>query len=240
MGSGGMVVMDEDNCMVDVARYFVEFTHSESCGKCMPCREGLDKALRILNDDHPRQGAPKRDLDTLDELGRMIRDTSLCGLGQTAPNPVLTTLRYFRDEYEDHIRAQRCHAGVCENLALSPCENSCPLHMNIPRFLQLLKEDRLEEAFESVIMDNPLPARPAGSASIPARSAAAAPTSTNRCTGRDPPLPGRHHVQDGEGRRLQRLLVKNSLPHGQERRHHWRRTGRPRPRRTTSSASATT
>jgi NADH-quinone oxidoreductase subunit F len=157
MGSGGMVVMDEDNCMVDVARYFIEFTHSESCGKCVPCRVGLDKALRILRNFTNGKGV-ENDLEALDELGRMIRDMSLCGLGQTAPNPVLTTMRHFRHEFEDHIRAKRCRAGVCENLALSPCENSCPLHMNIPRFLQLYKEDRLEEAFESVIMDNPLPA----------------------------------------------------------------------------------
>jgi NADH-quinone oxidoreductase subunit F len=94
----------------------------------------------------------------LDELGRMIRDTSLCGPGQSAPNPVLTAMRHFRHEFEDHIRAKRCRAGTCEELALSPCENSCPLHMNIPRFLQLYKEDRLDEAFLSVILDNPLPA----------------------------------------------------------------------------------
>src|SRR5581483_3212001 len=88
---------------------------------------------------------------------RYIRDCSLCGLGQTAPNPVLTTLRHFRSEFEDHIVEHRCQAGVCEELALSPCENSCPLHMNIPRFLQLYKENRLEDAFEAVIMNNPLP-----------------------------------------------------------------------------------
>jgi NADH-quinone oxidoreductase subunit F len=157
MGSGGMVVMDEDNCMVDVARYFIEFTHSESCGKCIPCRVGLDKSLHYLNRITQGKGA-EADLAILDELSRMIRDTSLCGLGQTAPNPVLTTMRHFRHEFEDHIRAARCRAGVCEDLALSPCENSCPLHMNIPRFLQLLKEDRLEDAFVSVVMDNPLPA----------------------------------------------------------------------------------
>jgi NADH-quinone oxidoreductase subunit F len=157
MGSGGMVVMDEDNCMVDVARYFIEFTHSESCGKCVPCRVGLDKSLRILN-AFTRGRATEQDLDRLDEMGRMIRDTSLCGLGQTAPNPLLTTMRHFRHEFEDHIRAHRCRAGVCEDLALSPCENSCPLHMNIPRFLQLYKEDRLDDAFESVVLDNPLPA----------------------------------------------------------------------------------
>ncbi len=157
MGSGGMVVMDEDNCMVDVARYFIEFTHSESCGKCIPCRVGLDKSLRILN-AFTRGRAAETDLDRLDEMGRMIRDTSLCGLGQTAPNPLLTTMRHFRHEFLDHIRAKRCRAGVCDDLALSPCENSCPLHMNIPRFLQLYKEGRIEEAFEAVVMDNPLPA----------------------------------------------------------------------------------
>ena len=157
MGSGGMVVMDEDNCMVDVSRYFIEFTHSESCGKCIPCRVGLDQSLRLLN-AFTRGRATEHDLDRLDEMGRMIRDTSLCGLGQTAPNPLLTTMRHFRHEFEDHIRAKRCRAGVCDDLALSPCENSCPLHMNIPRFLQLFKEGRLEEAFEAVVMDNPLPA----------------------------------------------------------------------------------
>ena len=156
MGSGGMVIMDEENCMVDVARYFIEFTHSESCGKCIPCRVGLNKSLRILN--RLTEGAgTMHHLELLDELSRYIRECSLCGLGQTAPNPVLTTLRHFRNEFEDHIVSRRCQAGVCEELALSPCENSCPLHMNIPRFLELYKEQRLDDAFESVIMDNPLP-----------------------------------------------------------------------------------
>jgi NADH-quinone oxidoreductase subunit F len=157
MGSGGMVVMDDDNCMVDVARYFIEFTHSESCGKCLPCRVGLNKSLRILNRITEGAGTVNH-LALLDELSRYIRECSLCGLGQTAPNPVLTTLRHFHHEFEDHILARRCQAGVCEELALSPCENSCPLHMNIPRFLQLYKENRLDDAFVSVIMENPLPA----------------------------------------------------------------------------------
>jgi NADH-quinone oxidoreductase subunit F len=157
MGSGGMVVLDEDNCMVDVARYFVEFTHSESCGKCVPCRVGLNKALSILNAITKGEGTVEH-LALLDELGRMVRECSLCGLGQSAPNPVLTTIRHFREEYEDHILAHRCRAGVCQELALSPCENSCPLRMNIPRFLELMQEGRLEDAFESVILDNPLPA----------------------------------------------------------------------------------
>jgi NADH-quinone oxidoreductase subunit F len=157
MGSGGMVVMDEDNCMVDVARFFIEFTHSESCGKCIPCRVGLDKMLGMLN-GFTMGTARIEDIAALDELCRMVRDTSLCALGGSAPNPVLTSLRHFRHEFEDHILAHRCRAGVCEDLALSPCENSCPLHMNIPRFLELYKEDRLEDAFLSVILDNPLPA----------------------------------------------------------------------------------
>ncbi|MGA2156898.1 MAG: NADH-ubiquinone oxidoreductase-F iron-sulfur binding region domain-containing protein, partial [Bryobacteraceae bacterium] len=157
MGSGGMVVMDEDNCMVDVARFFIEFTHSESCGKCVPCRVGLDKALKILN-SFTQGVAAHEHFEVLEDLGRMIRDCSLCGLGQSAPNPVLTALRHFRHEFEDHIVARRCRAGVCEELVLSPCENSCPLHMNIPRFLELYKEGKLDEAYESVVIDNPLPA----------------------------------------------------------------------------------
>ena len=106
MGSGGMVVLDEDNCMVDVARYFVEFTHSESCGKCVPCRVGLNKALSILSAITKGDGTSSH-LALLDELGRMVRECSLCGLGQSAPNPVLTTIRHFREEYEDHIVAHR-------------------------------------------------------------------------------------------------------------------------------------
>jgi NADH-quinone oxidoreductase subunit F len=156
MGSGGMVVLDDDSCMVDVARYFVEFTHAESCGKCVPCRAGLDQSLRILN-RLTRGTATEHDLGVLDELSRMMRDLSLCGLGQTAPNPVLTTLRHFASEFHEHIRSRRCRAGVCEDLALSPCENSCPLHIDVPRYLELVRTSRLEEAFLSVVLDNPLP-----------------------------------------------------------------------------------
>lgn len=156
MGSGGLVVMDQDNCMVDVARYFVSFTAGESCGKCTACREGLQQMLRIL-ESVSRGEAREEDLDTLEELALTVRDSALCGLGQTAANPVLTTLRYFREEYVRHIREKRCEAGVCENLFLALCENSCPLHMNIPGYLQLLKENRIEEAFELTLRENPLP-----------------------------------------------------------------------------------
>jgi NADH-quinone oxidoreductase subunit F len=157
MGSGGMVVMDQDNCMVDVARYFLEFTTSESCGKCVPCREGLNQVLRLLKAITEGRGE-LADLDRLEHLAQVIGDTALCGLGQTGPNPVLTTLRYFRTEYEQHIKEKRCEAGECGALFRAPCENSCPLHMNIPGYLQLLKEHRMQDAFELVIRDNPLPA----------------------------------------------------------------------------------
>jgi NADH-quinone oxidoreductase subunit F len=156
MGSGGMVVMDQDNCMVDVARYFVSFTASESCGKCAPCREGLSQMLRILG-DVSRGEAKKQDLDELERLARTVKDSALCGLGQTSANPVLTTLKYFREEYEKHIRDQRCDAGTCEHLFEALCENSCPMHMNIPGYLALVKEGRLEDAYELTLRDNPLP-----------------------------------------------------------------------------------
>jgi NADH-quinone oxidoreductase subunit F len=157
MGSGGMVVMDQENCMVDVARYFLEFTTAESCGKCVPCREGLNQVLRILKAITEGRGE-MADIDRLEHLGKVIRDTALCGLGQTGPNPVLTTIKYFRTEFEQHIKEKRCEAGECDALFSAPCENSCPLHMNIPGYLQLLKEHRMQDAFELVIRDNPLPA----------------------------------------------------------------------------------
>jgi NADH:ubiquinone oxidoreductase subunit F (NADH-binding)/(2Fe-2S) ferredoxin/NAD-dependent dihydropyrimidine dehydrogenase PreA subunit len=115
MGSGGMIVMDEDTCMVDVARYFIDFLKDESCGKCLPCREGLRALLEIL--DRIVGGKGKRgDIELLEEISEGIAETSLCALGGSAPNPVLTTIRYFRDEYVAHIRDKRCPAGVCKAL----------------------------------------------------------------------------------------------------------------------------
>jgi len=115
MGSGGMIVMDEDNCMVDMARYFVKFLTEESCGKCVPCREGLDRMLDILTGITEGRGAAE-DVELLEELGEVIKEASLCGLGGTAPNPVLSTIRYFRDEYKAHVVDKRCPAGVCKAL----------------------------------------------------------------------------------------------------------------------------
>jgi NADH-quinone oxidoreductase subunit F len=115
MGSGGMIVMDEDTCMVDVARYFLDFLIDESCGKCVPCREGVRQMLEILTDITKGEGT-EGDIELLEELSAVARDASLCALGATAPNPILSTLRYFRDEYEAHIEEKRCPALVCKEL----------------------------------------------------------------------------------------------------------------------------
>ena len=129
MGSGGMVVLDEDDCMVEIARYFLEFTQRESCGKCTPCRLGTKQMLETLNDIVLGQGEIE-DLAMLIELAEDVKAGSLCGLGKTAPNPVLTTLRYFRDEYEAHIKEGRCPALMCQELIAyyilpEKCERSC-------------------------------------------------------------------------------------------------------------------
>ncbi|MFO7712251.1 MAG: NADH-ubiquinone oxidoreductase-F iron-sulfur binding region domain-containing protein [Dehalococcoidia bacterium] len=136
MGSGGMIVMDEDTCMVDTARYFLEFLADESCGKCTPCREGIKQMLHILTEICAGRGSDG-DIELLEELSDVLRDTALCALGGTAPNPVLTTIRYFRDEYEAHIKEKRCPAYVCRELVsyyISPekckacmiCLRNCP------------------------------------------------------------------------------------------------------------------
>lgn len=115
MGSGGMIVLDEDSCMVDIAKYFLQFTNDESCGKCNSCREGSEALLEILDKISNGKGE-EGDIEFLEELGQAIKDASLCGLGQTLPNPVLSTLRHFRDEYEQHIKYKKCPAGVCKAL----------------------------------------------------------------------------------------------------------------------------
>jgi NADH:ubiquinone oxidoreductase subunit F (NADH-binding)/(2Fe-2S) ferredoxin/NAD-dependent dihydropyrimidine dehydrogenase PreA subunit len=123
MGSGGLV-MDEDTCMVDVAKFFLNFTQSESCGKCTPCREGTKRMLEVLTRITEGQGR-EGDIELLEELARNIKETALCGLGQTAPNPVLSTLKYFRHEYEAHIKEKRCPAGACEKLANYEITDAC-------------------------------------------------------------------------------------------------------------------
>ena len=137
VGSGGLVVMNEDTCIVEVARFFMNFTQNESCGKCVPCREGTKNLLKILERIVNGQGKME-DLDTLEELSNAVKDGALCGLGKTAPNPVLSTLKYFRDEYIAHIQDKKCPAGVCTALktitidadlckGCTKCARTCPV-----------------------------------------------------------------------------------------------------------------
>ncbi len=156
MGSGGMVAMDEDTCMVDIARYFLDFTQRESCGKCVPCRLGTKSMLEILQTITEGKGKPE-DIDALQGLAEVVKVSSLCALGQTAPNPVLTTLRYFRDEYEAHVIQKRCPAVVCKEIISSPCQHTCPIDTQAQVYISLIAERRFEEAFDVILQDNPLP-----------------------------------------------------------------------------------
>jgi NADH-quinone oxidoreductase subunit F len=157
MGSGGLIVMDEGTCMVDVARFFLEFVQEESCGKCVPCRVGTKRMLEILNRICEGKGKLS-DIDMLIELGGQIKDTALCGLGQTAPNPVLSTIRHFRNEYEEHITEKSCKAGVCPGLVIAPCRNGCPAYVNVPGFVSLVGEKRYAEALRLHRNRNPFAA----------------------------------------------------------------------------------
>ena len=137
MGSGGLIVMDEDTCMVDMAKFFLEFTVDESCGKCTPCRVGTKRLLELL-DKITKGNGTLEDLDRMEELCHYIKQNSLCGLGQTAPNPVLATLKFFRDEYAAHVTYKLCPAGVCKDLVsysiiadkckgCTKCARNCPV-----------------------------------------------------------------------------------------------------------------
>ncbi len=157
MGSGGLIVMDDDTCMVDVARYFLEFVQEESCGKCAPCRVGTKRMLEILDRICTGQGEME-DIDKLIDLGERIKETALCGLGQTAPNPVLSTIRHFRHEYEAHIKDHHCEAGVCPSLVRAPCQSACPAGVDIPGFVSLIREKRYAEALRLHRERNPFAA----------------------------------------------------------------------------------
>ena len=157
MGSGGMIVMDEDTCMVDMARFFMEFVQEESCGKCSPCRIGTKRMLEILERICAGKGR-EGDIERLEELGGIIKDTALCGLGQTAPNPILSTIRHFREEYVAHIRYRRCEAGICAELVRAPCQNACPAGVDVPGYVSLIAEKRYEEALRLHRERNPLAA----------------------------------------------------------------------------------
>ena len=165
MGSGGLVVLDENTCMVDLAKYFMEFIQSESCGKCIPCREGTRRMLEILK-SITRSRRSEEGIETLirmkgvmllQELGETIKRTSLCGLGQTAPNPVLSTLKWFRDEYEAHIYERRCPSGSCRELVGAPCQNGCPVGTEVWRYVAHIGRGEYEEAYRAIREVNPFP-----------------------------------------------------------------------------------
>jgi NADH-quinone oxidoreductase subunit F len=156
MGSGGLVVMDEDSCMVDVAKFFLQFTRDESCGKCTPCRAGIPKMLELLTKITDGKGTMD-DLLTLQELCEMVGSVSICGLGQTAPNPVLTTLRHFRDEYEAHIIDKRCPAVVCQALFKAPCQHTCPVGLDVPGYVAFIKAGQFEQAYNIIMQRLPFP-----------------------------------------------------------------------------------
>ncbi len=156
MGSGGVVVLDEDTCMVEFARFFLGFTKDESCGKCIACREGTSRMYDILTRITSGEGSLK-DIDLLQELGEIIKGTSLCGLGQTAPNPVLSTLKYFRDEYIEHVAQKECRASVCQALFRAPCQNACPAGLDVPGYVALIKSGEFEKAYHLIMQKVPLP-----------------------------------------------------------------------------------
>jgi len=156
MGSGGMIVLDEDSCLVDMAKYFLEFTNDESCGKCTSCREGSDALLEIIKRIRNGEGE-EGDIELLTDLCEAIIEASQCGLGQTLPKPVLSTIRNFKEEYIEHIRYKRCSALVCKGIISSACQHICPLSQDAPCYIGLIAQGKFEEAIKIVRKENPLP-----------------------------------------------------------------------------------
>ena len=157
MGSGGMVVMDENNCMVEIARFFLSFTQSESCGKCAPCRLGTTQLLEILTRITQGRGRIE-DIQTIRDLGETIIASSLCGLGQTAPKPALSTLKYFLKEYEDHILEHRCTGATCDAMVISACQHACPAGIDVPNYVAAIAANKYEKAVDIIRERNPFPA----------------------------------------------------------------------------------
>ena len=157
MGSGGMVVMDENNCMVEIARFFLNFTQSESCGKCTPCRLGTTQMLEILTRITLGEGRAD-DMETLKSIGETMMETSLCGLGQASPKPVISTLRYFEDEYRDHILEHRCPGAVCDSMVISACQHACPAGIDVPNYVAAIASGDYDTAVEIIREKNPFAA----------------------------------------------------------------------------------
>jgi len=155
MGSGGMIVMDNDTCMVDVAKYFMNFLRDESCGKCLSCREGTQRMWELLEKITQGYGAME-DLEVLEDIALATRDASMCGLGQSAANPVLSTLRYFKDEYIEHIKHKRCPGVVCKGIISSPCQHVCPIDTEAPQYIAYIAHGQFNKAYDIILKDNPL------------------------------------------------------------------------------------
>ncbi|MBW1764912.1 MAG: FAD-dependent oxidoreductase, partial [Deltaproteobacteria bacterium] len=157
MGSGGMVVMDENNCMVEIARFFQSFTQSESCGKCAPCRLGTTQLLEILTRITEGEGKLE-DIDAIKDLGETIMKSSLCGLGQTAPKPALSTINFFLKEYKDHILEKRCEGAVCDAMVISPCQHACPAGIDVPNYIAAIAGGNYQKSVDIIRERNPFPA----------------------------------------------------------------------------------
>jgi NADH-quinone oxidoreductase subunit F len=157
MGSGGMVVMDENNCMVEIARFFLSFTQSESCGKCAPCRLGTTQLLEIMTRITQGKGRME-DIDTIRQLGETLTEASLCGLGQACSKPALSTLKYFLKEFEDHINEHRCAGAVCDSMVISACQHACPAGIDVPNYVAAIAEGDYEKSVEIIRERNPFPA----------------------------------------------------------------------------------
>ncbi|MFP4452022.1 MAG: FAD-dependent oxidoreductase [Desulfobacterales bacterium] len=157
MGSGGLVVLDENNCMVEIARFFLNFTQSESCGKCAPCRLGTTQLLETLTRITLGQGHIE-DIDTIKSIGNTMTEASLCGLGQASPKPALSTLRYFEQEYKDHIFEHKCAGAVCDSMVISACQHACPAGIDVPNYVAAIGSGNYEAAVEIIRERNPFPA----------------------------------------------------------------------------------
>ncbi|HUL21945.1 MAG TPA: NADH-ubiquinone oxidoreductase-F iron-sulfur binding region domain-containing protein [Thermodesulfobacteriota bacterium] len=156
LGSGSMIVTDDETCMVEMACYFIDFCLGQVCGKCANCRvqpERMQEILRRIRQGQGRDG----DIELLEGLGQEMKKTALCALGQAAPDPVLSTLRYFRQEYEAHIRDKRCPAAVCSALFKSPCQHTCPVGMDVPAYIALIRAGRIDDAYKILKRTNPFP-----------------------------------------------------------------------------------
>ena len=156
MGSGGLIVLDEDSCMVNMAKYFLEFSLEESCGQCVPCRVGLKQMYDLLEKITTGSGT-MADLEKLEQLAYTVRATSLCGLGQAAPNPIISTIKYFKHEYIEHIQEKKCAAGVCAALFTAPCVNACPAGVDAASYVSHMGDGRLREAYFQHMQNNPFP-----------------------------------------------------------------------------------